>query len=74
MKKSKVLYNNDKLKKAIIYHCGSLGNFAKRMDTTYQTIYNKLNNNVEWSRSEITKACEILCIDKKNIGDYFFEL
>jgi len=73
MKVEKINYENTDLKREIVYICGSLEKFADLMGMSYQNIYNKLNNKVEWTRSDITKACEILHIeDGYKLNNLFF--
>lgn len=73
MKVEKTTYQNTDLKREIVYICGSLENFASLMGMSYQSIYNKLNNKVEWTRSDITKACDILHIDNATkMNELFF--
>lgn len=46
--------------------------FAKRMDMNESTLSNKLNNNAEFSTSEIVTACKLLGISLDRVDEYFF--
>jgi hypothetical protein len=48
--------------------------FAVAMLMNEATLSNKLNNNVEFSPKEIVRACLLLCIDLKEMNEYFFTL
>ena len=39
------------------------GEFAKRLGISLQTLYNKINNNVEFKASEIIQASKILKLE-----------
>lgn len=49
-------------------------NLAKLMNLSEPTIYDKLNNKIEFKRSEIEKLCKILTIPALNVSEYFFDL
>lgn len=56
----------------IIAIYGSRGEFAKALGISQGTLSMKLNNKVKFSSSEIVKCCDLLHIDKNDIGLYFF--
>ncbi len=45
---------------------------AKSLGVNPATVSQKLNNKGLFKQSEIVKICNILSIDGKDIGDYFF--
>ena len=48
------------------------GAFAKAMGLSYTSINQKVNDKVEWSSSEIAKACDLLYIPLTEAHLYFF--
>lgn len=56
----------------IITVFGSRYEFAKSLGVSTGTLSMKLNNKVKFTTHEILKACELLGIDKSEIGAYFF--
>lgn len=58
----------------IIAVYGNRGEFAKAMGMSKGTLSMKLNNKVKFTGPEIIRACELLHIDKNDIGLYFFTL
>ena len=46
--------------------------FAKAMGLSYTSINQKVNDKVEWSSSEIAKACNLLHIPLEEAHMYFF--
>lgn len=46
--------------------------FAKAMGLSYTSINQKVNDKVEWSSSEIAKACNLLHIPLEEAHIYFF--
>lgn len=46
--------------------------FAEAMGMSKSALSMKLNNRVKFTAPEIRKACDLLCIDTKDIGRYFF--
>lgn len=46
--------------------------FAKLLGISLQTLYNKMNNSVEFKASEILKACEILHLKNADKEKIFF--
>ncbi len=47
--------------------------FSSKMGLSERTISLKLNNKIDFRQSEITRACNILDIDIKDISSYFFK-
>lgn len=47
-------------------------NFAAAMVMDLSTLSAKLNNNSQWKREEIVKACELLDIPIEEVHLYFF--
>ena len=56
----------------IIAMYGSRQAFAEKAGITKGTLSMKLNNRSKISMPEIYLWCDLLCIDPKNIGIYFF--
>lgn len=51
---------------------GSRKAFAEKMGISKGTLSMRLNNKSRWPIEDIMKACDLLCIDPKEIGIYFF--
>ena len=51
---------------------GTEGTFAKTMGYNRCTISAKLNNQSEWTRADIEKACGLLGIPFSEVEPYFF--
>lgn len=67
-------YDYSKLNGLIIEKCNSQGGFAKEMDLSERSVSLKLNGKVGWKQSEIDRACNLLGIESKYIGLYFFTM
>lgn len=67
-------YNYSKLLGRIVEKVGTQGIFADQMNLSERSVSLKLNGKVGWKQSEIAKACDILAISEKDIGDYFFAI
>lgn len=67
-------YDYSKLFGRIIEKYASRGAFAKAMGLSERTMSLKLNNQVSFKQSEISKACELLEIHEADIPCYFFTL
>lgn len=61
-----------KLRGKIVEVYGTQEAFAEAMGTTKTTINVKLNGKVDWTSSEIVKACKLLNINLANAWEYFF--
>ena len=46
--------------------------FSSQLGISERTLSVKLNNKVDFRQREITRACEVLDIDDKDIHTYFF--
>lgn len=60
------LYSKIKRKYKAIYK------FAKPLGISSTALYSKLNGITPWKQAEMLKCCELLGIDKSEIGDLFF--
>lgn len=69
-----MFYDYSKLVGKIKEVCGSQAVFAAEMKLSERTISLKLNNKIDWKRSEIGRACKILKIKIEDIAQYFFAL
>ena len=56
----------------VYWKYGSKSKFADEMGISRITMDKKLSSKSEWTQSEISKACELLDIDKEKIPTYFF--
>lgn len=65
-------YDYSKLLGRIVEKTGTQNAFAAQMELSERSISLKLNGKVGWKQKEIAKACEVLAIPEKEIGDYFF--
>lgn len=67
-------YDYSKLMGRIVEKFTTQGNFAKEMGISEHSMSNKLNNNIHFKQTEITKACTLLEIPDADIPAYFFTL
>ena len=65
-------FNYSKLKGRIIEKYGSMTNFSEKLGVSKQALSRKMNGNINFSRNDILKWCELLDIDQSEIGIYFF--
>ena len=65
-------YDYSKLCGKIREKFGTQTAFAKAMGKSESTISQKLNNQRDWTRVEIERACELLDIPLEDVGSYFF--
>lgn len=56
----------------IIANYGSRKAFAEKLGISKGTLSMRLNNKSRWPLEDIMKACDLLDIDPKDIGVYFF--
>ena len=56
----------------IIAIFGSRQAFAEKLGISKGTLSMRLNNKSKWPIEDIVKACDLLFIDAKDIGIYFF--
>ena len=68
-----VKFDYSKLRGRIREYYGTESKFADEMGISTVSLGAKLNNKVFFKNSEIFKACDLLKIDLKNAGDYFFK-
>ena len=65
-------YDYSKLEGIITEVFGTQGIFADAIGLSEEIVSKKLNNKAKWKQEQIDKACEVLGIDRKLIGVYFF--
>lgn len=65
-------FNYRKLRGRIREVCGTQESFAEEMSISTASLSAKLNNRVEFTQTEISKAGEILGISPDEIPVYFF--
>lgn len=68
----KPLYNYNKLKGRIKEYCGTLEDFAKDINTSYQSLNKKLKCETYFTQIEIDKAIKVLNISADEIFSIFF--
>lgn len=61
-----------KLRGRIVEIFGNQRAFAKEIGLSEQSVTSKLNERSDFSQDDIIKWCELLKIEAKDIGDYFF--
>lgn len=66
------MFDYAKLKGKIKEKFNTQDNFAKAMGLSTVSMSNKLNNKIQWSQKEISKACVFLEIEIIDIPAYFF--
>ena len=69
-----MVYDYSKLNGKIREVFGSNGRFAQEMNMSERTLSLKINNKVYWKQPEISRACELLGIERDDIPTYFFTL
>ena len=74
MNDTDIKFDFSKLKGKIKEVFNTQGIFAKEMQMNESTLSNKLNNNVEFSPTEIVNSCNLLGIPFDEINEYFFTL
>lgn len=72
MGETKEVYDYRKLKGKIKEKCGTQDNFAKLIGVGRVTLSKRLNNNLEFSQSEIMRACHVLDLPTEDLAEYFF--
>lgn len=68
------VFDYKKLRVRIFEVIGTARELAKKLGWSEVTMSMKLNQKRDFSREDIMRICEILEIDKTQIGDYFFTL
>lgn len=66
------MYNHNKLRGKIKEVFGSEYVFAKKIGLSQTTFSSKLNNKVDFTRSEMIKIAELLKINQNEFYDLFF--
>lgn len=61
-----------KLDGAITEKFGTRVKFAAALGISENSMSNKMSGKRKWKEKEIVLACELLDIDRKLIGEYFF--
>ncbi len=67
-------YDYSKLLGKIKEKLGCNYNLAIKLKVSERTLSLKLNNKLDFRQKEINQICEILNIDVKEIGNYFFTI
>lgn len=65
-------FNYNKLRGKIREHYGTESKFAKALGIGRVSLSKRLNNSLDFSRTEMFKACQLLKIDSGDIDAYFF--
>ena len=63
-----------KLRGKIREVCGTQYKFSTAVKLSGASVSAKLNNKVQWSQTEINKACNVLDIPDSEMATYFFTL
>lgn len=66
------MYDYSELIKKITKQFGGVEELAKFLKKDVRTLADKLASIKDFKQSEIEQLCEVLCIDKKDIGLFFF--
>jgi len=66
------VYLYSKLKGRIVERYGTQANFARKIGISKNSISKKLTGKTEFSQSDIEQWAELLQIEKKDYGEYFF--
>ncbi|MGN0532996.1 MAG: DUF739 family protein [Eubacterium sp.] len=66
------MYDYSKLRGRIVEKCGTIAEFAKRMDLSERTVSLKLNQKRGFKDKDIEKAITVLDINRNDILPYFF--
>jgi hypothetical protein len=69
-----MLYDYSKLRGRIREIIGNEYKFAKLLGKSKNTLSCKLNSRIEFTQSEIKKACHLLKIEPSQMQDYFFQV
>lgn len=67
-------YDYAKLLGKIVEKYGTQYRFADAIGLSERTLSLKMGGKVGWKQDEIAKACELLCINEREIHKYFFAL
>ena len=69
-----VEFDHSKLRGRIVEKYGTYAAFYKNLDISEVQASNKLNGKSEFSRRDIVRWCELLDIDLKDVGLFFYVL
>lgn len=69
---SDLVFDYNKLRGKIREKCYTQEEFAKQIGIGYVSLSKRLNNQLEFSSSEIFKSCNVLGIPADEISAYFF--
>lgn len=67
-------FDYSKLRGKIREVCRTQESYAEKLGIGYVSLSKRLNNQLEFSSSEIYKSCRVLKIPVSQIPDYFFTL
>lgn len=65
-------YSYNKLKGRIVERYGTQGDLAKKIGISKNSMSKKLTRKTEFSQSDIEQCAELLSIERKDYGEYFF--
>jgi len=65
-------YDYSKLRGKIKEVVGTERNFARELGIGRVSLYKRLHNKLDFSRSEMVRACDLLGIDYCEVAAYFF--
>ena len=65
-------YSYNKLKGRIVERYGTQGNLAKKIAISKHSMSKKLTGKTEFSQSDIEQWAELLEIERKDYGEFFF--
>ena len=69
-----LVFDYSKLRGRIREICKTQENYAEKLGIGYVSLSKRLNNQLEFSSSEIYNSCDVLEIPVNQIPDYFFTL
>lgn len=69
-----LVFDYNKLRGRIREKCYTQEEFAKKIGIGYVSLSKRLNNQLEFSSSEIFNSCDVLEIPEDQVSDYFFTL
>ena len=67
-----MVYSYNKLKGRIVELYGMQGNLAKKIGISKNSMSKKLTGKTEFSQSDIEQWAELLNIERKDYGEFFF--
>ena len=69
-----LVFDYSKLRGRIREMCKTQESYAEKLGIGYDSLSKRLNNQLEFSSSEIYNSCDVLEIPVSQIPDYFFTL